>query len=71
MNFLTPTLGGMPVIPTLPASYPMTKTFYFSSLITQALFLALFAFGFGFSVYRSVKRLKNPKFTDEDEEPEE
>jgi len=66
MNFLTPTLGGMPVISSLPASYPMSKTFYFSSLITHVLFLTLFVFGFGFSVYRTIKKLKNPKFTEEE-----
>lgn len=66
MNFLTPTLGGMPDIPTLPASYTMSKTFFFSSLISHVLFLILFVFGFGFSIYRTIKKLKNLKFTDEE-----
>jgi len=68
MSFLTPTLGGMPVIANLPASYTMTHSFFFSSLISHGLFLTLFIFGFGFSVYRTVKKLKNPKFSDEEED---
>jgi hypothetical protein len=70
MNFITTTLGGMPVIANLPASYPMSSTFYYSSLGTHALFLLFFVFGFGFSLYRTIKKLKNPKFSENEEEDE-
>lgn len=71
MNFLTPTLGGIPVNGSQPNFYNMSGKFYTSSLITHVLFLTLFVFGAGFSIYRTAKRLKNPRFSEEDEEDDE
>lgn len=66
MNF-TVTLGGMPPINRLPASYKLSKAFFLSSIGAHAILLALFVFGFGFSIYRTIKKLKNPKYTEEEE----
>jgi hypothetical protein len=68
MNFLIPTSGGIPINGSQPDSYNMSTKFYVSSLISHVLFLVLFVFGLGFSIYRTAKKLKNPKFTNDDEE---
>lgn len=64
MNF-TVTLGGMPPFNTLPPSYKLSKVFFLSSIGVHVILLALFTFGFGFSIYRTIKKLKNPKYTEE------
>lgn len=60
---------GITPISELPSQSFVTASYYGMSLGLEIILLLCFIGLFAFSVYRSVKKIKNPKFrTDNDEE---
>ena len=55
---------GIPDINNLPASTTMTRNYYVCSVIIQCIFFLFFISYFILSIYRVIKKIKNPKFKD-------
>ena len=70
-SFFVTTNKGIPDLATLPSSVDLSKQFYTSSLLIQIIFFVVFLCHFGLSIYRVVKKIKNPRFQDIPDEKEE
>lgn len=72
MSYFHTTNKGIYLMANLPATTSLNRGFFGMSLGLEIIFMLIFIGIFILAIFRSVKKIKNPKFkTEKDEEPEE
>lgn len=61
-EIVTLTKKGLPDTSNLPSYISMPKSYYINSLLLQVAILLIFVLYFIVSIYRVVKKMKNPRF---------
>jgi hypothetical protein len=61
-QLVTLTNKGLPDTANLPGSLSMPRSYYINSLLLQVVILLLFILYFIVSIFRVVKKIKNPRF---------
>ena len=68
MSYFRTTSKGIYLMANLPATSSLNRTFFGMSLGLEIVFMLVFIGIFALSIFRSVKKIKNPKFRTEKDE---